>query len=89
MNRYRFADFIVCIVCVLVLIVVTDLAIVSTHAQGRITWNIQSCGTLECVTEFLNKLPIDRAIEAKITTINSQRSFMGVLSDPYKIWYRK
>jgi hypothetical protein len=54
-----------------------------------LTWTIQVCDTLDEVTEFLNKLPLERALEAKIVTINSTRSFMGVWSAPYRVYYRR
>jgi hypothetical protein len=66
-----------------------SIAISTESTIHSLRWQMESCGTLEDVTDFLNKLPPERAIEAKVTTINSQRSFMGALSDPYKVWYRK
>jgi len=52
-------------------------------------WVMQGCFTLQDVTDFLNKLPPERAIEAKVVAINSQRSFLGSLSTPYYVWYRR
>lgn len=54
-----------------------------------VRWQVQGCITLDAVTELLNSLPAERASEAKVTTINSQRSFLGPLSTPYYVWYRK
>ena len=51
-------------------------------------WFMKPCFTLEDVTTFLNKLPEDSAISAKIVVINSQRSFMGTLSSPYYVYYK-
>lgn len=59
------------------------------EAQPKAQWVMEGCDTLEQVTALLNRLPPDRATDAKVTTINSQRSFMGVLSTPYYVWYRK
>lgn len=54
----------------------------------RVEWVMEGCGTLDCVTALLNTLG-DRAIDAKVTTINSQRSFLGPLTTPYYVWHRK
>lgn len=54
-----------------------------------LVWVMQPCSTLEEVEKFLNKLPRDQAVLAKIVVINSQRSFLGVLSTPYYIFYEK
>lgn len=52
-------------------------------------WYMKDCFTLEDVTVFLNQLPPESAATAKVTTINSQRSFLGSMSSPYYVWYRK
>lgn len=52
-----------------------------------LAWVIQPCGTLEEVAKFLNKLPTAQAINAKVVVINSQRSFFGVWSTPYYVFY--
>ena len=76
----------------LMVICLIGISVIILVAQGKMArqhWEMKSCATLNCVTDFLNALPPDSALDAKITTINSQRSFLGTLSDPYKIWYRK
>lgn len=64
-------------------------AVAGASGADNRRWTMYTCGTLDCVTQFLNTLPVERALEAKIVVINSQRSFLGVLSDPYYIYYRK
>ena len=54
-----------------------------------LVWAIKDCFTLEDVSAFLNSLPPERAVEAKVVVINSQRSFLGALSSPYQVFYRK
>lgn len=58
------------------------------RAQSKTPWAMKDCFTLGCVTDCLNSLPPDRAGEAKVLAINSQRSMLGALSNPYYIWYR-
>lgn len=53
-----------------------------------LTWVMRACFTLEDVTSFLNTLPTERALEAKVIAMNSQRSFLGMFSTPYYVWYR-
>ena len=45
--------------------------------------------TIDDLVKGLNALPQERQMEAKIFVINSQRSFLGVASDPYYLVYRK
>ena len=52
-------------------------------------WVIKPCFTLEEVETFLNELPLERALEAKIVVINSQRSFLSSMSNPYYVFYRQ
>jgi len=59
------------------------------YAQSQLVWHQHSCMTLDDVKAFLDKLPPDRALEAKIVVLNSQRSFLGALSEPYYILYRE
>lgn len=59
------------------------------RAQAKPEWAMKDCYTLDDVTAFLNKLPPDRATDAKVLAINSQRSFLGTWSTPYYVWYRK
>lgn len=54
-----------------------------------LVWVIQSFFTIDDMVKFLNGLPEDRAKEAKILVINSQRSFLSTLSSPYYLIYRK
>ena len=68
---------------------IIGVPMVATFANPHLTWAMQTCSTLEEVTQFLNTLPEERALEAKVLTINSQRSFGGVFSSPYRIFYRR
>lgn len=52
-------------------------------------WTSKQFGTIDDLVRFLNTLSDDRAKEAKILVINSQRSFLGVLSSPYFLIYRE
>lgn len=52
-------------------------------------WVMKDCFTLDDVTKFLNTLPLDQALHAKVIAINSQRSFAGVFTTPYYVWYNK
>lgn len=62
------------IVCALWVVSLPD----PVQAQSsHLTWTHEACSTLDCVDDVLNKLPLDRALEAKIVVINSQRSFLG------------
>lgn len=73
-------------------IVIAMLALgMSLRAQQRPTvhWAMKDCFTLDDVTKFLNALPPDRAADAKVLAINSQRSFLGAMDTPYYVWYRK
>lgn len=54
-----------------------------------LVWVSQSFFTIDDMVKFLNGLPEDRAKEAKILVINSQRSFLSTLSSPYYLIYRK
>lgn len=81
----KLSTFII-LACVVLL---AGLSLFNSAAASTQKWEMKSCGSLDCVTDFLNTLPPANADTAKVTTINSQRSFMGALSDPYKIWYRK
>jgi hypothetical protein len=65
------------------------IAWATTLPAPPLVWKMESCGTLDCVTAQLNRLPPDRALEAKVVVINSTRSFMGALSNPYYIYYRE
>jgi len=65
------------------------LTVYSAQAQMRTQWVMQDCYTLDDVTALLNRLPADRAVDAKVLAINSQRSFLGAASTPYYVWYRK
>lgn len=68
---------------------VVVMTIQHVQAQPRPVWVMKDCFDLPCVTRTLNELPPDRAVDAKVIAINSQRSFLGALSSPYYIWYRK
>lgn len=52
-------------------------------------WAMQACDTLEAVLQFFNGLQDWQTEKAKIVVINSQRSFFGVLSTPYYVFYPK
>lgn len=54
-----------------------------------VVWVMKGCFTLDDVTTFLNSLPFQEALQAKVVVINSQRSFVGALSTPYYVWYPK
>jgi hypothetical protein len=85
----KFINWIV-VVALLVFLAVGNLVIaLRANERGNLQWESHACGTVTCVADFLNRLPDERAAEAKVITINSQRSFMGVLSDPYYVYYRK
>lgn len=74
-----------------IVIVVLFLALLASAGyseEPRLTWKMEGCYTLDDVTVFLNKLPAERALEAKVVAINSQRSFLGTLSTPYYVWHR-
>lgn len=60
-----------------------------TAQQSSPPWRMHGCFSLDEVTNFLNNLPPGRATEAKVIAINSQRSFLGSLSTPYYVWYRR
>ena len=79
-----FMMFVLCLMAIMIL-----LPSPSSHAQNQKHWQMQTCDTLDCVTDFLNKLPVQDALEAKVIVINSQRSLLGVLSNPYYIYYRR
>ena len=53
-----------------------------------IIWVTKSFFTIDGMINFLNTLPIQRQMEAKVFVINSTRSFMGNFSDPYYLIYR-
>lgn len=53
-----------------------------------LVWVAKSFFTIEDMMRFINQLPLERAMEAKIIVINSQRSFLGAASDPYYLIYR-
>lgn len=53
-----------------------------------IIWVTKSFFTIDDMIDFLNMLPMQRQMEAKIFVINSTRSFMGKFSDPYYFIYR-
>lgn len=74
---------------VLLGLLLTGVSLYAQKPKAEPHWVMKDCFTLDCVTETLNGLPLERALEAKITTINSQRSAFGALSSPYYIWYRK
>lgn len=58
-------------------------------AMSMLLWVMKGCFALDDVTNFLNSLPKQQALTAKVVAINSQRSFMGALSTPYYVWYNK
>ena len=51
-------------------------------------WLCKSFFTINDMVAFLNTLPEERAKEAKIFVINSQRSFLNEFSNPYYVLYR-
>lgn len=74
---------------VLIATVITVCLGLSPTAQPKQPqWKMQACYTLNDVTTFLNKLTPAQALEAKVLAINSQRSVLGSLSNPYYVWYR-
>lgn len=81
--------FYVC--CVLGFVAIVTLLPPDMSAQQKPigTWAMKDCYTLDDVTAFLNTLPTDRAVDAKVLAINSQRSFLGSMSTPYYVWYRR
>jgi hypothetical protein len=54
-----------------------------------LVWISKQFFAISDITNFLNTLPTERAIEAKIVVLNSQRSFLGSLSSPYILMYRE
>jgi hypothetical protein len=84
----RFIDWAVLVVLLVLLFAAASFSLWANEL-GNLQWESHACGTVTCVADFLNRLPDERAAEAKVITINSQRSFMGVLSDPYYVYYRK
>ena len=54
-----------------------------------LVWTMVSCSSLAEVQKTLSKLTNSESLSAKIVVINSQRSFLGVWSDPYYIFYVK
>lgn len=76
--------FVVC-----VLIVVASWLLPDVQAQPKPVWIMQDCYTLDDVTATLNRLTPEQAATAKVIAINSQRSMLGALSNPYYVWYRK
>lgn len=82
---------------IIVAIIVTSFVVVSGYLQTPVAaqaakyngWAMKDCYTLDDVTAFLNSLPADKADDAKVLAINSQRSMLGALSNPYYVWYRR
>ena len=52
-------------------------------------WVSKQFFAINDMVKFLNDLPPDRALEAKVVVLNSQRSFMGKWSSPYVLVYRE
>ena len=52
-------------------------------------WTMVSCSSLADVQKTLNGLTNSESLTAKIVVINSKRSFLGALSDPYYVFYVK
>lgn len=78
-----------CVVALVLVCLLVALVSLAAAQPARAQWVMKDCFTLEAVTDFLNTLPPDRAADAKVVAINSQRSFMGSLSTPYYVWYRR
>jgi len=90
MKKLRDLCAVVFIVCALpVVLVVGVRGMPPPQPPAPAVWVMKDCYTLEDVTKMLNSLPADRAVDAKVLAINSQRSWMGSLSTPYYVWYRK
>lgn len=54
-------------------------AAIAVRARRQPTWAVEMCYTDSCVTKTLDRLPADRAAEAKVS---EGETF-------YKVWYRK
>lgn len=80
----------VIVVLMLVACVAAFIGIERAEAQQvKRPWVMVPCYTLDDVTRLLNTLPPADALEAKVIANNSQRSLLGVWSNPYHVWHRK
>ncbi len=59
-----------------------------SNLEVKASWVYESYFTIEDLMTALNALPVDKQLEAKIIVINSQRSFVGIWSDPYYLIHR-
>ena len=84
----RTVKIIVTLGMIMVLCISVDTFRHMAHAAPTMQWDKQSCNTLDDVQSFLNKLSPDRALEAKVVTINSKRQ-MNFLCDAYVVFYRR
>lgn len=63
------------------------MAIVDGHAQpSKPVWVRKDCITAQCVTDTLNSLSPERALEAKVMAYSSNRTMLGAA---YGVWYRQ
>lgn len=50
-------------------------------------WIMKTFVTLDSVTTFLNSLPVQQSLHAKIVVVDSQWTIFGPLTESYNIFY--
>lgn len=69
-----------------VCVVVLYLMVAPSKAETRLMWQNKSCISYQCVVDFLNLLPAERAAEAKVVAFDDKRTYLG---QAYSVLYRQ